>query len=185
MVKFPYINPQEKPKRLEELSRDQQEDLVFDLINAFALVKDPLNSALLLQDLLTSAEIKNISKRLRIAKLLLEDMTHEEITKDLRCSFGTVAKVKAWLDEAGDGLKSVIRKLPKKKKRYEMKKGVLGHYILPEVFLASYLNYLEASERKRVEVLLKSAKKKEEIFKAIQETIDEQFIQQSKSRKRS
>lgn len=183
MAKFPYINPQGKPKRLEELSRNQQEDLVFDLINAFALVRDPLNSALLLQDLLTSAEIKNISKRLRIAKLLLEGRIHEEITKELRCSFGTVAKVKAWLNEAGDGLKNVLRKLPERKKRYEMKRGILGHYVLPEVFLASYINYLEGSERKRVENFLKSAEKKKELFETIQQTIDEQFVQQRKARK--
>ena len=73
MAKFPYINPQEKPKRLEKLSKDQQEDLVFDLINAFALTKDPLSSSLLIQDLLTASEIKNLSKRLRIAKLLLKN----------------------------------------------------------------------------------------------------------------
>lgn len=179
--KFPYINPKEIPKRLEELSKSQQEELVFDLINAFASVKDPLNAALLIQDLLTASEIKNISKRLRIAKLLLAGRTHEEIREELRCSFATVTKVRAWLEEAGDGLKRVIQKLPEKSKRYEIKKGILGHYPLPLVLISAYLNHLPASERKLVEGLLANAKRKEEIFQAIQQTVDREFARKHKT----
>ena len=69
MPKFPYITT--KSKRLEKLTRNEQADLTFDLINAFSLVKNPLSTSLLLQDLLTALEIKNLSKRLRIAKFLL------------------------------------------------------------------------------------------------------------------
>jgi TrpR-related protein YerC/YecD len=184
MSKFPYINPVDKPKRLEELSRSKQEDFVFDLINAFALVKDPLSSSLLIQDLLTASEIKNISKRLRIAKLLLKDNTYDEIREDLRCSDATIAKVNAWLNEAGDGLKQVIKKLPKKSKRYTMKKGILGHYALPMVFVTSFLNRLESTERKRVENLLNNAKKKEQIFKAIQEAVGEEYTEKTKRRRK-
>lgn len=175
MAKFPYINQRKEPKRLEELSRSQQEDLVFDLINAFALAKDPLSAAILLQDLLTAAEIKNLSKRLRIAKLLLEGKKQEEIIEDLSCSFGTISKVKAWLEESGEGFKQIVKKLPKRRQRYEIRKGVLGHYALPEVFLKAFFNALETSERRRVENFLASAEKKDEVFKGIQKVIDEAF----------
>lgn len=180
MSKFPYINPQKNPRRLEELSRSQQEDLVFDLINAISLVKDPLKSSLLLQDLLTAHEIKNISKRLRISKLLLGGKSVREIADEVKCSFATIAKVQAWLSEGGDGLKDVIKKLPQRRGRYEIKKGVLGHYPLPLVFIASYLNSLETAERRRVEELLKNAEKKEEILQGIQEMVDREFADKQK-----
>ena len=173
MTKFPYFNP--KAKRLEKLSKKEQADLIFDLINAFALVKDPLSSSLLLQDLLTAMEIKNLSKRLRIAKLLLSGKKQEEIIKELHCSFGTIAKVKSWLEEAGEGLRKIIKKLPQKRKKFEFKKDVLGYYGLPQILIGSYLNDLEDSERKRVEDLLKSIEKKDELFKVIQKAIDDDF----------
>ena len=68
MGKFNYFLYKEK--RFEKFSVDEQQDLVFDLINAFALANNPLGSALLLQDLLTEDEVRDLAKRLRIAKLL-------------------------------------------------------------------------------------------------------------------
>ena len=177
MAKFPFFNP--KAKRLEKLSKQEQADLVFDLINAFALTKDALTSSLFLQDLLTASEIKNLSKRLRIAKLLLEEKKYKEIVDDLHCSYGTIAKVGSWLEEAGEGLKKVIRKLPKRKKEFEFKKDALGYYGLPQILIGSYLNHLEASERKRIETFLKNAKKKNQLYKAIQQVVDEGFRENS------
>ena len=72
----------EKPKRLDKLTKTDHEGLVFDLINAFAVVNNPTDSALLMHDLLTKSEINNLSKRLRIAKLILSGKTHDEITKE-------------------------------------------------------------------------------------------------------
>lgn len=182
MAKFPYFNP--RAKRLEKLSKEEQADLVFDLINAFALAKDPLSSSLLLQDLLTAMEIKNLSKRLRIARLLLSGKKQEEIIEDLHCSFGTISKVKSWLEEAGEGLKRIIKKLPKKRKKFEFRKDALGYYGLPQILIGTYLNSLEASERKRMENFLKKAEKKDKLYKAIQKVIDEEFRGKKSGKKR-
>ena len=51
MSKFNYFNYQQR--RIEKLSPAEQADLVFDLINAFALMSTPADTALLIQDLLT------------------------------------------------------------------------------------------------------------------------------------
>ncbi len=89
-------------------------ELLFDLINAFSIVRNSKDSALFLQDLLTRHEVKNLSKRLRIAKLLLAGMTHREVASTTNVSIATVTKVSLWLQEGGEGFTSVISKLPKK-----------------------------------------------------------------------
>lgn len=165
------------------MSKEEQADLVFDLINAFALVKDPFSSSLLLQDLLTASEIKNLSKRLRIAKLLLKEKTHEEIVEELHCSYGTISRVKSWLQEAGEGLRRIIKKLPERKKKFVFEKDALGYYGLPQILIGSYLNRLERSERKRMESFLKSAEKKDKLYKAIQEVINEGFRERKSHKK--
>ncbi len=172
MPKFPYITT--KSKRLEKLTRNEQADLTFDLINAFSLVKNPLSTSLLLQDLLTALEIKNLSKRLRIAKFLLAGKKQDKIIEELHCSFGTIAKVKSWLEEAGEGLKDVVKKLPKRREKFKLIRDYYG-YGLPQILIGTYLNHLEERERKRVEDLLQNAEKKKKVFAVIQELVNEQF----------
>lgn len=104
-----------KTKRIEKLSRKEQEDLVFDLVNALVQTKTVGQAALFLQDLLTKSEMKILSKRLRIAKLLIEGMTYEQIKESLHVSHGTVAKIAAWLAERGDGFRRVLERIPKNK----------------------------------------------------------------------
>jgi len=104
----------ERSKRTERLGRDEQLALMFDLINAVSIVKTPTETALFLKDLLTAKEIKNLAKRLRIAKLLLQEKTERAIAEELHCSFATISKVNTWLNEGGEGLRSVISKLPVK-----------------------------------------------------------------------
>ena len=147
MAKFNYFSY--KNKKLEKFSPDEQEDLIFDLINAFSLMSTMIDSALLLQDLLTEDEIKNLSKRLRIAKLILGAKTHNEIVNDLHCSFATVTKVRIWLNSAGDGFKKVIQKLPDRKKVYKPKRIPGIGYGLPQI-LAYYLTENFKNKEKKI-----------------------------------
>ncbi len=52
-------------KRLEKLSKEQRMEITFDLINAISLVKSPQETALFLQDLLTSREVRDLFSHLR------------------------------------------------------------------------------------------------------------------------
>ena len=157
-----------------ELTREEQADLFFDLINAFALARDPLSSAQLLQDLLTPAELRYLSKRLRIAKMLVGGIKQENIIAELHCSYGTVAKVRVWLDESGEGLKKIIRQLPKRKTEFKMEKGYYG-YGLPQILIGSYFAYLSENERKRLESFVKTLNTKELVLKEIGKVLDEHF----------
>ena len=94
-----------KTKRIEKLTKSEQEGLVLDLVNAIVGAKSVGDAALFLGDLLTKSEMKILSRRLRIAKLLLAGMTYQQIETDLHASHGTVAKIAAWLAERGDGFR--------------------------------------------------------------------------------
>jgi TrpR-related protein YerC/YecD len=87
-------------------------DLVFDLVNAFKYIKSEKESAEFLADILTANEIKNLSNRLRIARLLLKGIPQRQITVTLHVSIATVTKVNSWLNQKGNGFKQIITKLP-------------------------------------------------------------------------
>ena len=133
--------------------RDQEKqlDLLFDLINAFSLVKTSQESALLLQDLLTASEVRNLGQRLRIAKLLLGGETQRDASTELKCSIATVVKVKGWLDQKGDGFKNVISKLPEKYTYPDKLAKKPIEFQLPEALLKAIQYGLTGSQKKRLQ----------------------------------
>lgn len=177
MVKRTYY---ERPKRSEKISRDEQLALMFDLINAVSIVKTPTDTALLLKDLLTAHEIKNLAKRLRIAKLLLNNLTEREITQQLHCSFATISKVNIWLNEGGEGLRNVISKLPARYKIPENLPKTPIEFQLPKLIstLATYA--ISNKQKNLLENFAKGVSLKEHIDKSLQEESD--IYYQSKKR---
>lgn len=105
-----------KGKRLERLSLSEQTELLDDLIEAFTHLKSREEVAAFMVDLMTGAEVKNFSKRLRIAKLLLAGKDYDSIRKLVKVSFATIAKVSGWLGGRKTVIKSVVERLPQKKK---------------------------------------------------------------------
>ena len=118
---------------------------MLDLIYAFGIVKKPAETAIFLQDLLTANEVRNLSIRLRIAKLLLAGLTYEEVIDKLHVSSSTITKVSIWLEQGGEGFKNVIVKLPLKwEKPKKLPRGPIEFH-LPELLVA--LAQLKLSER--------------------------------------
>lgn len=167
-----------KPQRLDKLSKEEHEDLVFDLINAFSLVKTPVESAFLLNDLLTKKEIENLAKRLRIAKLLVSGTKQEEIIKKLHCSFGTVSKVKIWLAAGGKGLNRVIAKLPKKASAVSYRR-TYPQPNLPIMLAATIQHLMFTKDKKLVENFLDSLGEKNLIDRELREMLNEEFVSKS------
>ena len=165
----------EKVKHIEKLSKKESLDIFFDLIHAFRLVKSPIESALLIQDLLTATEIKHLAKRLRIAKLLLSGEKQRDIAYKLNCSHATIAKVNMWLNQGGDGLKNVISKLPKRYKMPEkLPQGPIEYY-LPQVLMALTQYSLSKKQTKELEKFIQNIKIKKLMDKSLQETVDESY----------
>lgn len=169
-----------KPKRLEKLSQEEQLDLFFDLINAFRIVKSPTDTALLVQDLFTASEIKNLGKRLRIAKLLMKNESHRDIAKKIHCSVATVTKVSYWLNRGGDGFKKVIGELPE---RYEIPKDLPGgpiEFHLPQTLIALTQYSLAKGQTKRLEKFSSEVEDKKILDKYLNKMFKEEFSKQKK-----
>jgi uncharacterized protein YerC len=172
------------PKRLEKLSKKEVLDLSFDLINAFSSVKNPLDTSLLIQDLLTKSEIRHLAKRLRIAKLLLSEKTQRDIADELHCSLATVAKVNLWLDQGGEGLRRVISKLPK---RYNYPKklppGPVEFY-LPQIISTVAQISLYNKQEKIIRNFKDKIEDKRILDKKLQEATNLEFAQLQSNKRR-
>ncbi|MDO8657470.1 MAG: Trp family transcriptional regulator [Candidatus Levybacteria bacterium] len=171
----------EKPKRLEKLSKSEQEDLFVDLLNALVYTESLSDAALFLQDLLTRKEAQNLSKRLRIAKLLITGMTYEEIAKDIHVSNGTIAKIAIWLEERGDGFRKIIEKLPKREIEKEKTwmdisdwdkfKRRHALYFWPDLLLEKIISTANTKQKDQIRNVLDKLDEKNELHRRIEKLL--------------
>jgi TrpR-related protein YerC/YecD len=178
-------------KRIDKLSKPMQEEILLDLINAFSQVKSVEDSALFIQDLLTENEVKILSKRLRIAKLLLKGKKYEDIIEEVRAARATIAKVAVWLSESGEGFKKVVRRLPEPEKIKEWWEKADWERLMeryPRYFWPLTLD--EGSKKGRIQQRKDLIRKtmgglgeKERTRRRVQKMADEYYKDQQKERK--
>lgn len=171
-----------RSKKFEKLTREEKISFMFDLINSFSVVKNPTETAFFLQDLLTANEIRNLAKRLRIAKLLLTGMPQRDVADEVDVSLATVNKVNLWLNKGGEGFKNVIAKLPAKwdipKK---LPRGPIEFH-LPQTLLAVVQYSVAKNQDKKVEKFIEMLEEKDTSDRSCQKVIDEYYRQMSLER---
>lgn len=171
--KFNYFDYKEK--RFEKLSASELEDLIFDLINAISSVRTPIETALLIHDLLTEKEVRNLAKRLRIAKLILKGLTTDEIIREMHCSASTVSKVRMWLENSGQGLIKVIQKLPRRTTVYRPKRIPGIGYGLPQILLHFATSYKNTKEKRLLGEFLEKMRTKSSLDRDFREELRSEF----------
>uniref|UniRef100_A0A7C3WX60 DNA-binding transcriptional regulator n=1 Tax=Dictyoglomus turgidum TaxID=513050 RepID=A0A7C3WX60_9BACT len=90
------------------------DDDVEFLVKAILSLKNEEEVLRFLEDICTINEIKELSQRLKVAKMLYEGKSYEEIEKETGASSATISRVKKFLYYGADGYKTVLDRLIKK-----------------------------------------------------------------------
>jgi TrpR-related protein YerC/YecD len=109
-----------KYQNLTELEKKVFLGEFYDMI---ALLKSREEVKQFFKDLLTLSEVVMISRRLQIAKMLLEGFTYREVQKKLKVGVPTIVYVERWLNQGFGGYRNIITRHKKQKeskfKNYE------------------------------------------------------------------
>lgn len=161
-------------RKVERLSKSEQESLVFDLVHAMVQTKSVSDAALFLQDLLTKSEITVLGKRLRIAKLLISGASYGEIEKKLKVSHATIAKIAAWLTDKGEGFRKIVKNLPKninesnwESSDWDKYKRRHGMYFWPELVLEEVIKNSNKKQKEKIRSVLEAVDEKSELHKRL------------------
>ena len=100
--------PRKKP---QTVAQGEQKKLITDLCQTIAALKDEKQVKRFLTDLLSDTEMLMLARRIRIARLLLEGHSYEEIADLLGASPNTVAQVHRWLQKDTNDLKKLEKQL--------------------------------------------------------------------------
>lgn len=105
-VKYQSLTELEKKKFLGEL---------YDMI---ALLKSRDEVKQFFKDLLTLSEVVMVSRRLQIAKMLLEGFTYRDIRAKLKVGISTIISVERWLNQGFGGYRNIIQRHKKQEKKF-------------------------------------------------------------------
>lgn len=91
------------------MTETPRNDLTERLCRAFAGLNDPESVRAFLDDIASPGEIRAMSQRLEVARLLSESKTYPEIMKLTGAGTATISRVKRCLDYGPGGYKRVIK----------------------------------------------------------------------------
>lgn len=81
-----------------------------DLVAAFVELGDATVMTAFLRDICTTAELDAMGQRLQIARLVLEEVPYQEISRRTGASTATVTRVAHWLRYGEGGYLAVLQK---------------------------------------------------------------------------
>lgn len=98
------------PRKINNLDRMKYLDLLWTSIAAFKSRDEVKN---FFKDLLSESEAIMLSRRIMIAKCLLEGMTYEEIRARMKVGYDNIARVHGWLISGFGGYEKAIKEFNK------------------------------------------------------------------------
>ncbi len=163
------LNNTTMSKTNPRLSPREVEKYFYQLCLAVSKTNNIKESAMLMRDLLTDQESEMLARRLKIAELLLDDLTYSEIRKQTKASPITIAKVQEWLKISGEGYRLAVErtknKLPKEKNEnidflpLNALKRKYPMYYWPEILIEELVKSANKRQRKRFQNVIKEMRK--------------------------
>jgi TrpR-related protein YerC/YecD len=106
-------------RKVYEVDKAERYAMLNDFFKMVASIKDHQEAAKFFKDLLTPSESLMLTRRIAIAKLLLEDWTFMEIAQKLKVGTNTVNSVNRWLFTGFGGYLNELKKSKSKKEFQE------------------------------------------------------------------
>lgn len=170
MAKFSYRS---------KLSPNEREELLIIFFKSLACIKSPKEAAQVISDLMSPQELDMIAKRLAIARELLAGRNYQEIIRDLKVSNGTIARVNAWLNEAGEGFRLISKRVSGRVKQIG-KDSIMSDdygltqfrrkypsYFWPEKLLEQIVKSADKKQKQQLRTIIKQSRHKTKLLKQI------------------
>ncbi len=160
------------------LPKAEEQELLLDFFRSLGTMRGFKEAAEVFQDLLSRAELTMLAKRLKIAKLLLQGIKYQEISRQLKVSSQTIARVNVWLQESGDGFRLMMKRTKKSSTPYMGTDGLWSHlrrnYPLhhwPEIVVKEIVRMANRKQKERLYSVLQSLQRKGKLSRDLQKLL--------------
>jgi TrpR-related protein YerC/YecD len=163
--------------KLSIITKEEREELVFRFCQVLTQIKTAEEAASFITDLLSKCEAEMLAKRIKAAELLLEGKSYEEISKKLKMSGGTIARVSEWLKTYGEGYRLMIKRIKKipeikvEKPRLSEIKRIYPQYYWPEILLKEIVYSASKRQKNKLRKILDQLEDKSQLYKDLSKLI--------------
>ena len=163
----------------QKLSKTEINHLVIRFCQALAQIKNPEESSKFIVDLLSKSETEKLAIRLKVAEMLINEHTYNEINDKLKVGRSTVARVSEWLKIAGEGYRLIIQRMQNvkeiipKKMAWSGIKKVYSQYYWPEKLLEEMVYNSTTRQKERLEKVLNKLDIKSDLFRSLSRILRE------------
>lgn len=158
-------------KHHDRLPKEEVEKIFYKLCLAICEMKNTQEAAEFLRDLLSYQEAEMVAKRLRIAEMILQNKTYEEIKQNLKVGSGKIARVQEWLKISGEGYRRAIERTVEvcdgdisleKAGEWQLIKKKYPAYFWPEMLLENVMKSSGVRQREKIRSAIREMKKMKE-----------------------
>ncbi|OGE81193.1 MAG: hypothetical protein A3H72_00535 [Candidatus Doudnabacteria bacterium RIFCSPLOWO2_02_FULL_48_8] len=156
-----------------KLSYKDTQEMIMSLCTAIAAIQNTREAAQLLTDLLGKQEMEMLAKRLKIAELLLNGETYQNIREALKVSEPTIARVNHWTQQSGEGYRLVLERTRQKRKnlgeaekpvRLSALKRKYPMYFWPQIMLEHWAKSSSQKEKRQMKEILEKLGAKRKLY---------------------
>lgn len=157
----------------KRMSAGEREELFVRFVKALASVKNSVEAAHFLKDLLSEAEVFMVARRLQVIDLLEDGYTYQQIKKLLKISFGTIAKMQTWYEVYGENFKKILYRTHNKSKKkdshspWQQLKRKYPMYFWPEILLKEIVKAANVREKQKLRNVLKQLPEKTKLTREL------------------
>ncbi len=105
--------------KYNQLSDFQKKKYLGEFYDMVSLLGGREEAKKFFKDILTLSEVVMISRRIQIAKMLLDGKNFEDIQKEMKVGSNTISHVERWLNNGFGGYKEIINRHKKNKVKKE------------------------------------------------------------------
>lgn len=157
----------------KRLSKKDTEFLFIDFAKAVSSVKNPVEAANLIRDLLSEQEAIMLARRIQIARRLNDGLTYADIRKAVKVSDPTIARVQTWLQNYGEGFRTVIERTRKatddteNSLPWDRLKHRYPTYFWPQILLKQIVSSASQKEKQKLLNVVNQMKEKTKLAREL------------------
>ncbi len=167
-------------KKYSDISKENTGNLLKTLCQSLASLNNTGEIMNLLTDLLTREEIIMLTKRIKVAQLLIGGRKYREIQDELHISHQTISKINQWLLESGEGFRLVAERNKKEHKtgsqeliEYEKRRNRKRYPIMfwPQLLIEDIIKTMNKSQKEKIKRTVEKLDHKSKIYKQISKNL--------------
>lgn len=162
-------------KKYYYISNKEKENLLEEFCEAISVLNNTEEIMNFITDLLSEQETIMIAKRIKIAKMIIQNKNYREIQNSLKVGANTISRINEWLAESGEGFKMVAERSKKENTKnkssepteFQKLKKRYPSLFWPEFLIKDLIKIMDSKQKEKIRRNIEKLGRKSQLYKQL------------------